>query len=1030
MARRLLAFAADCESAVALSNIIRLASAKGDDVHVLVEAQDPRSSPELRTLAHECESLTLGRVPRLAGPFRALSIALRGCVDVLLSPAARRPGRIETAPRLARWVAASFIVRHDRTRLAALAAAEALERQLPVPPVLLRLLEDLRPEAILLAPVSPPGGGLTDFVRAARVLGIPTLGVATSWADGAASGVLHDAPDCICLWNTAQRRALMRAWGSRLRHTLVVGSIGGGHEVPAPVKTEPGQAPTVVFAGTEDGDPDREVAAFEHWVRRVRSHGSPALAGARVVVSASPGDVEAWRGVPDRHAGVEVVARRVGDDTARHVATVLDGATILVALDPRLMTEAAWRGMPVVALVLPDLPEAGERLETFVRCAATAAWPAMTRSWEAHVERLAAIAENRDGELDRTRAAASAWARPHGPRLVPARVIVRTVLGDLVEAAHAPEPRPVPGPARRLLLQVLAAAARLSGAAAGARRGRAQSLNVLVAAPSGGQLEAYAPLVRVLQKERHNVVVVFTAGREQPLEAFDRAGDFVDAGTAGVVPRRTGMWAEAAGALLGAAAAMRFLDPRLGPREARWRTRVQRTLLPPGLRWIDRFYGSPAWVRRRLARLVAAMASAVPVSAPARALIRRERPDVVVVLPALDLPTAVDSGLEQVALMQAARAAGIPTVASADLLDAGVNPAVVLAQPEDWLVWNPATASEAESLRVSSRSRVHRTGAILADYASGAGADLLSTEEFREFLGLEAGRPFAFFAGSPGLSAEPALEPLLLREYLAALRGSKLPALRDLTVVVRPAPGKTKPWQAADFSNLGDVVLMPRDYDRSGALDLVLLRETIAAAAVVIGANPLALALAQLTGTHCIVFVASDSSRDHPGTRPIDAFSSLGGGPAASAQDVAELVRQTREALGRRRSPEDRRIHKWAAARFLVAGEGPTLASARCIEAAARAETLPPPRAAVALLRLPMLGATVLGLGAVALARHQIFRGAGKGAQRVARRLSRRLGNQGRAIGHAIGRAPAMVRRAGRRVRYNLGVLRRGLRAR
>ena len=85
--------------------------------------------------------------------------------------------------------------------------------------------------------------------------------------------------------------------------------------------------------------------------------------------------------------------------------------------------------------------------------------------------------------------------------------------------------------------------------------------------------------------------------------------------------------------------------------------------LPAGLRGLKALQGRPAALSRVRALRNRLDASLAP-SRAARRLIDRERPDALVVLPALDPSLAVDSWVRHLDLMRAARVRGVPAMAS------------------------------------------------------------------------------------------------------------------------------------------------------------------------------------------------------------------------------------------------------------------------------------------------------------------------------------------------------------------------------
>jgi hypothetical protein len=97
--------------------------------------------------------------------------------------------------------------------------------------------------------------------------------------------------------------------------------------------------------------------------------------------------------------------------------------------------------------------------------------------------------------------------------------------------------------------------------------------------------------------------------------------------------------------------------------EVRWRRRLDGVTLPAGVKGVDALAGRRSALTQVRATVDALDRSLAPSRAATR-LVERARPDAVVVLPAIDLPVAVDSWVTHLDLARAARARGIPVAAS------------------------------------------------------------------------------------------------------------------------------------------------------------------------------------------------------------------------------------------------------------------------------------------------------------------------------------------------------------------------------
>ena len=91
--------------------------------------------------------------------------------------------------------------RRLQVRLAAL-----IDRAIPPDPGALRALKHWSPDLLVVTPMIDFTYGQTDYVKAARYLGIPTLLAVASWDNLTNKGLIQICPDRVLVWNEAQAR--------------------------------------------------------------------------------------------------------------------------------------------------------------------------------------------------------------------------------------------------------------------------------------------------------------------------------------------------------------------------------------------------------------------------------------------------------------------------------------------------------------------------------------------------------------------------------------------------------------------------------------------------------------------------------------------------------------------------------------------------------------------------------------------------------------------------------------------------------
>jgi hypothetical protein len=245
---------------------------------------------------------------------------------------------------------------------------------------------------------------------------------------------------------------------------------------------------------------------------------------------------------------------------------------------------------------------------------------------------------------------------------------------------------------------------------------------------------------------------------------------------------------------------LRFLEPdyRDAPMlGVRARRRTPQALV----RLADTFPFSTRPGRALLRAALRAAERAVPTSAPLAQAVEDARPDVVLVTPLLTL------GSEQVDVLRIAASLGAPSALCVGSWDHLSSKALIRDWPDQVFVWNETQAGEAETLHQVPRDRVVVTGAQCFDQWFGR-RPALDREAFCRKVGLDSSRPFILYACSALFEGSPN-EAEFTRQWIAAVRSSSDPALRDAGILVRPHPKRGFEWDAVALDDLPNVALWP-----------------------------------------------------------------------------------------------------------------------------------------------------------------------------------------------------------------------------
>jgi len=214
---------------------LELMARRGHEVHVALEKDRERIPGQLdfiRDLASRFENVTYARTPkRESDPLAALSRDLRLGLDALhfLRPEfdAANPFRersLRDAPAAIRRLALTPGLRSRSGRAALQGLVARLERALPPSERYVEYLRGKDPDVVAVTPFVWFGAAQTDWIRAARALGVPSVACIFSWDNLTSKGSIREYPDRMTVWNAAQRDEATRLHGVPAARIVATGA--------------------------------------------------------------------------------------------------------------------------------------------------------------------------------------------------------------------------------------------------------------------------------------------------------------------------------------------------------------------------------------------------------------------------------------------------------------------------------------------------------------------------------------------------------------------------------------------------------------------------------------------------------------------------------------------------------------------------------------------------------------------------------------------------------------------------------------
>ncbi len=462
---------------------------RGHAIHLLADRKDnlggTKTIDNLRA-AHP-DRITFGYAPgRKDDRFHLLALKIRLCLDYwrYLDPrydqaTSLRARGARQAPPIASRLAGLPLLR-TRAGLALLRTTfRRIERALPTGGVPDRILDEHRPDVVLVTPLLYFGSAQVDLVRAARRRGIPTVHGVGSWDHLTTKGMIHEVADRMTVWNEAQRLEAAEIHGVDPARVAVTGAQAYDHWfVTRPSTTREqfctkvgvrADRPYFLYLCSSPFIAPYEVGFVRRWIEAIRASSDPALGQAGLLVRPHPQNADQWRdvdlsGYPNVGIWPRAGANPVDADARAEYFDSMYHAVGVVGVNTSAQIESGIVGRPVCAIQADEFAGTQEGTLHFQHLKnVNGGLLNLASTVEEHLRQLSAILADPQGYAARSRAFIEAFVRPHGLATPAAEHFVRVV--EEVGATR-PAPQPGRGLVDRALTWALRPAARAVQAAA------------------------------------------------------------------------------------------------------------------------------------------------------------------------------------------------------------------------------------------------------------------------------------------------------------------------------------------------------------------------------------------------------------------------------------------------------------------------------------------------------------------------------------------------------------------------------------
>jgi hypothetical protein len=354
---------------------LRELAARGHRIHLAVEKDAAIGGRHaVEALARECPGITFGMLPEPnIDTWSAVARRIRLAFDYLryLDPfydtaPLRRVRARDRTPRLLIALADPPLIGGPRWRRLFGRWLHALDASVPPASTVVEYIRGQQPDEVIITPLVDLGSQQIDYLRAARLLGIPTALAVWSWDHLSSKAFLREYPDRVLVWNPTQRLEAIDVHHVPADRVVVTGAQCFDHWFTrTPSRTReafcaqlglPVDRPIVLYVctGLILGSPP-EPPFVEQWLKALRANADPEVATAGVLIRPHPSQAAVWDGVDlSAYGPVALWGGNPIDDSSR--ADYFDSlyhSAAVVGLNTSAFIEAGIVGREVLAILPP-----------------------------------------------------------------------------------------------------------------------------------------------------------------------------------------------------------------------------------------------------------------------------------------------------------------------------------------------------------------------------------------------------------------------------------------------------------------------------------------------------------------------------------------------------------------------------------------------------------------------------------------------------------------------------------------------------
>ena len=427
---------------------LRMLAERGHDVHIVADRHWADSDDLVRRLCDSHPVIRYSEPPIV--PFNAWSFfgsELRAGIDYLryLDPEFEGAAKLRVrAERNAPAFVLSILKRPGmntptgRRLLGRMLAT--LDRAVPHHPDIEQFVRACAPDLVLVTPLVEPGSPQSEYVRAARALGIPTGLCVYSWDNLTNKGLIHEPLDVVTVWNDAMKQEAITLHNVPAERVEVTGAAAYDHWFewqPRESRVEfcsrvglRADRPYILYVCSSRFIAPQEVDFIRRWVTELRAS-SDALRDVGVLVRPHPQHFKPWKTAPLSDLERVTVWPREGanplDEGSRaEYHDSIHHSAAVVGVNTSALIESAIVGRAVYTVLAPEFRDTQQGTLHFHHLLhVNGGVLNVAKTMQEHAEQLEAAVRGPADDA-RCRRFVEAFVRPYGiqvpatPRLVAA----------------------------------------------------------------------------------------------------------------------------------------------------------------------------------------------------------------------------------------------------------------------------------------------------------------------------------------------------------------------------------------------------------------------------------------------------------------------------------------------------------------------------------------------------------------------------------------------------------------------------------